>query len=118
MSMIAIGAPTFSRPGAPLALRSGTLSTFQGSGARRLQRFSAPGEAPSGHEILVRVERLLAGPRLDPLAHSRAQYPPALLVIEEIRHHDLVEHLLVHGGVEDRQERLDAAGQGAPRVGG
>src|SRR3954470_20674403 len=109
MSMIAIGSPTFSRPGASLALRSGTLSTFQGSGARRLQRFSAPGEGRIGDEILVRVERLLAGPGLDPLARARAQYPPALLVVEEIRHHDLVEHLLVHGGVEDRQERLDAA---------
>src|SRR3954452_5440920 len=112
MSMIAIGSPTFSRPGASLALSSGTLSTFQGSGARRLQRLSAPGQARSGHKILFGVERVVGGAGLDPLARARAQSPPALLVVEEIRHHDLIEHLLVHGGVEDREERLEAGGEG------
>src|SRR3712207_1602817 len=109
MSMMAIGAPTASRPGAPCPRRSGTLSTLQGPGARRLERLAAPGEARVRHEVLVRVERLLAGSRLDALARARAQYPPALLVVEEVRDHDLVEHLLVHGRVEDRQQGLDPA---------
>ena len=34
---------------------------------------------------------------------------PALLVVLEIGDHDLVEHLLVHGRVEDRAQHLDAA---------
>src|SRR3954451_10859095 len=105
--MIAIGAPTVSRPRASLALRSGTLSTFQGSGARRLQRFSAPGEARIGHEILVRVERLLAGSGLDPPSPARPKSPPALLVVEEFRNHDLVEHWLSPGRVQSRQQALD-----------
>ena len=30
------------------------------------------------------------------------QDAPALLVIDKIRNHDLIQHLLMHGGVEDR----------------
>ncbi|KIU01416.1 hypothetical protein QU38_01750, partial [Staphylococcus aureus] len=34
---------------------------------------------------------------------------PALLVVEQVRHHHLVQHLVVHRLVEDRQHELDTA---------
>ncbi len=92
-------------------------SCHQARWARRLRArgldffdaFPRPRQARVGHEILVRVEGLLALGGLDPLARARRQYTPALLVVEEIRHHDLVEHLLMHRRVEDRQQRLHPA---------
>src|SRR5687767_2864317 len=108
MSMMATGRPTLSRPGA--RGRSGTLSTLgQRFWAGSLHGLASARQAGIRHEILVRVEGLLARAGDDPLARARGQYPPALLVVEEVRDHDLVEHLLVHRGVEDRQQHLDAA---------
>ena len=46
--------------------------------------------------------------RHDPLRAAVRQDPPALLVVGEVGDHDLVEHLLVHGRIEDRHDRLDA----------
>ena len=49
------------------------------------------------------------GGRLDALRRAVRQQLPALLVVLEICDHDLVEHLLMHGRIEDRAQRLDAA---------
>src|SRR3984957_13784207 len=55
------------------------------------------------------VEFFLAGRRFDAARRTVRQQLPALLVVLEIGHHDLVEHLLVYGRIEDRTQRLDAA---------
>ena len=49
------------------------------------------------------------GAALMRLRGAVGQELPALLVVLEIRHHDLVEHLLMHGRIEDRAQHLDAA---------
>src|SRR5690349_10348770 len=78
--------------------------------ARRfLERFATSGQARIGHEIFVGVERLFARGRLYARGTAVRQELPALLIVLEIRHHDLTLHLLVHGGVEDGTEHLDTA---------
>ena len=62
-----------------------------------------------GQEVLVRVERLLALGRRYPDARTVGQYPKALLVVHQIGFHDLIEHVLVHGRIAQRHQRLDAA---------
>src|SRR6185312_8461860 len=101
MSMIATGRPTFRRPCASRPAGPGsTVSTFRESfGAGVLKRFSTSGQARIGHEIPVRVERFLAGAGNDAPARAGGQNGPALLVVQEIGEHDLVEHLLVDGRV-------------------
>ena len=49
------------------------------------------------------------GAGLDARRGAVRQELPALLVVLEIGDHDLVEHLLVHGRVDDRAQHLDAA---------
>src|SRR5918994_6963110 len=113
MSMMASGRPTSSRPGArsspvpgePSGARS---SLGEGARARSLERLATSGQARVGHEVLVRVERLLVPAGPDPLARAGGLYRPALLVVEEVREHDLIEDLLMHGRVDDRQQGLDA----------
>src|SRR3712207_2380949 len=102
MSIMATGRPTSSRPCASRRIvPTSTLSTFRERlGAGVLERFATARQRWVGHEILVRVERFLAGSRHHALAGAGWQYRPALLVVEQIRQHDLVEHLLVHGRVE------------------
>src|SRR5829696_6859562 len=115
MSMIANGRPTCSRPGArPSSAperrgRSGALASLgERARARILERLSTSGQARIGHEVLVCVEWLLVPAGPDPLARTGGLYRPALLVVEEVRQHDLVEDLLMHGRVDDRQQGLDA----------
>src|SRR5215216_1215903 len=99
MSMIATGRPTESRPCASRDIGL-TLSTFRESlGAGVLNGFSSAGETGVRHEVLVGVERFLAGAGYDAPALAVREDRPALLVVEEIGEHDLIEDLLVHGGV-------------------
>src|ERR1700693_547458 len=77
------------------------------AGGRLFERFSTARQARIGHEIVVGIERLFARRRLDTRRGTVGQEGPALLVVLEISDHDLVEHLLVHGGIEDRTQRLD-----------
>src|SRR5207248_1354222 len=72
------------------------------AGAGFFKRFSTAGQAWIGHEIFVRIEGFLAGQRLYARRGAVRQELPALLVVLEIRHHDLVEHLLVHRRIEHR----------------
>src|SRR3974377_355266 len=78
---------------------------------RLFERFPTARQARIGHEILVGVEWFLA--RRGLYAHGTAvrQERPTLLVILEVCDHDLAEHLLVHGRIENRAQRLDSAVQ-------
>src|SRR6266568_4237052 len=110
MSITATGGPRSSRPGAASKPRLGALAPpNEAAGGRVFKRFSTAGQAWIGHEILVGVERFLAGGGLYARRSAVRQELPALLVVLEIRHHDLVEHLLVHRRVEHRAQHLDAA---------
>jgi hypothetical protein len=53
------------------------------------------------------VEELLARGGLYARGTAIGQELPALLVILEVRDHDLAENLLVHGGIENRRQDLD-----------
>ena len=59
-------------------------------------------------EILMRVERLFPFRGSDSLARPVRQDPKALLVVHQVGFHDLIEHVLMNGGIEQRNERLDA----------
>src|SRR5262245_38443904 len=127
MSITATGGPESMRPrarrvalaasrrafAAPAALASPTVlhalapAREKTAGRRLLERFSTARQARIGHEVLVGVERLLA--RRARYAHGGAigQDLPALLVVLEIGDHDLIEHLLMDGRIEDRAHDLD-----------
>src|SRR5690348_15822975 len=111
ISMTAIEFPTSSRPcaGTNARERLTALAARKAAGRRLFERFATARQARICHEILVGVERLFARRGLDTHRGAVGQEVPALLVVLEIRHHDLVEHLLVHGHVRDRTEDLDAA---------
>src|SRR3954465_9694161 len=107
--MIATGCPPFRRPCAARAAGPRlTVSTFRESlGAGILERFSTSGQARIGHEIPVRIERFLTWAGNDAPAPTRGKNGPALLVVKQVRQHDLVEHLLMHSRIEDGQQRFD-----------
>src|SRR6202162_5662885 len=110
MSMTATGGPRSSRPRAACPVRLGALAPAnEAAGGGVFKRFSTAGQAWIGHEIFMGIERLLAGCGLYARRGAVRQELPALLVVLEIRHHDLVEHLLVHGRIEHRAQHLDAA---------
>src|SRR5829696_992612 len=108
MSITPSGGPWPSRPCA--AARAPGSRTFfaprETARERVFERFATAGEARIGHEILLGVERLRARPRFDTARRAVRQEDPALLVVQEVRRHDLLEHLLVHRGIEDRAQRL------------
>src|SRR6516165_8242058 len=54
------------------------------------------------------VERLFAFRSTYARARSIRQDPITLLVIDQIRDHDLIEHLFMHGWIEDRHKRFYA----------
>src|SRR5215211_4931571 len=103
MSMIATGRPTSSRPCASRRMDPTlTVSTLRERlGARVLEGFSTARQTWVCHEILVRVEWFLPRAGNHPPARAGGKYRPALLVVEQIRQHDLVEHLLVHRRIEN-----------------
>src|SRR5262249_55461635 len=111
ISITAMGGPWARRPCASGSGGADRLSavTLADEAARRrfLEGFATAGQARISHEILVGIESLLAGGGL--YAHRGAvwQEPPTLLVILEIGDHDLAEHLLVHGRIENRAQHLD-----------
>src|SRR4051794_6403239 len=116
MSITAIGGPWSSLPltGACMTRPAADLrSAFKPAekAARRgfFERFATARQTRIGHEIFVGVEWLLARRRVYARRTAVRQETPALLVVHEIRHHDLTQNLLVHGGVEDRAQHLDPA---------
>src|SRR3954447_21875231 len=53
------------------------------------------------------VEGFLAFGGMDAPARTVRQDIPALLVILQVGDHDLIQHLLMHGWIEDRTKRFD-----------
>src|ERR1043165_9477234 len=100
MSMTVIEFPTSSRPCAGTVARerlTPLAAARKAAGRRLFERFATARQARICHEIFVGVERLVARRGLDTHRGAVGQEVPALLAVLEIRHHDLVEHLLVHG---------------------
>src|SRR5919108_3160836 len=98
MSITATGGPRSSRPRAAWPARLGALApAYEAAGGRFFKRFSTAGQAWIGHEIFMGIEGFLAGCGLYARRGAVRQELPALLIVLEIRHHDLIEHLLVHG---------------------
>src|SRR3982750_3934718 len=95
MSMTAIGGPGCSRPCAALRARDFRALTPARKAAGRgfFERFSTARETRIGHEVFVGVEWLFARRGLDTHGGAVGQEIPALLIVLEIRQHDLVEHL-------------------------
>ena len=77
-------------------------------GRRALDRLAPPRQRGVGHEVALRVERLLV------LAHGLAARRAVgtddvgLHVVGHVGEHDLPQHLRVHGGVLQRHDHLDA----------
>src|SRR5471032_2638326 len=112
MSMTAIGGPWSSRPladGSGLRERLRAFDEAAEETARRrfLKRFTTARQTRIGHEILVGVEGFLARRGLYARRTSVRQELPALLIILEIRGHNLPQNLLVHCGIENRRQDLD-----------
>src|SRR6185369_13300981 len=110
MSITAIGGPWSSLPWADVAaaLRAFDEAANEAAGRTFFERLATARQARIGHEILVGVERLIARRGLYARRTAVRQELPALLVVLEIGHHDLAEHLFVHRRIEDRAQHLDA----------
>src|SRR5215470_9900163 len=70
---------------------------FRGLGAL-LQSGAAARQAGVGHEIMVRAEWCVLA-RLDAMILAHRVRHPALHIVLEIRDHNLIEDLLMHGRV-------------------
>src|SRR5665648_390576 len=89
--------------------RSALAGLDQAREARRHvpgERRAAAGQAWIGHEIVLGAERLVVRRRRHTLGAAVGHHPPALQIVLEIRHHDLIEDLLVHCRVIDRHHGL------------
>src|SRR4029078_9760512 len=105
MSMTAIGGPWSSRPFGMIAgecLRAVDDAAYESARRRLFERFPTARKARICHKIFMGVEEFLARGRLYARGTAVGQELPTLLVVLEIRHHDLAEDLLVHGNIEDR----------------
>src|SRR5450631_4610720 len=120
ISMTAIGGPWSRRPLAELAVKCGCTiarerlrafdeAAYKAARRRFLERFATARQTRICHEILVGVERFLALRGLYARGTAVRQELPALLVILEVCGHDLAEHLLVHGRIENRAKHFDPA---------
>ena len=72
-------------------------TAYKATRRRFFERFATTRQTRIGHEVLVGVEGFLALGRFYAIRRAVGQEFPALLVVLEVRHHDLFEHLLVHG---------------------
>src|SRR5450432_158553 len=112
--MTATGGPWSSRPLADMLPAGERLRAFDEAAdetARRrfLERFTTARQTRICHEILVGVEGFLARRGLYARGTAIRQELPALLIILEIRGHNLAENLLMHRSVENRRQHLDPA---------
>src|SRR5689334_18159878 len=100
--MMAMGRPILSLPWASrLMMSMSALSPLRKRlGAGGLEGFATTGQARIGHEILMGVEWFLALGGCDPTARAVRQHGPALLVVEQVGQHDLVENLLMNRRVD------------------
>src|SRR5215467_3045311 len=112
MSITATGGPWSSRPFADATILGGRLrafdeATYKAARWRFLERFPTAGQARIRHKILVGVEWLFARGGLYARGTAIRQELPALLVVLEIRHHNLTENLLMNGRIQNRAQDLD-----------
>src|SRR3546814_6628288 len=68
---------------------------------KRPERRTAPGKAWIRHEIFMQVEPLALG--LDPFVRAVGLKNPALLIVQQIGDHHLIQHLRMDGWIFDRQ---------------
>src|SRR5262245_30900373 len=117
MSMTATGGPESRRPWAVFMgerrvdeprLRP-VEAAYKATRGGFFERFATTRQARIGHEVLMGVEGFLSLRGFYAIRGAIGQQFPALLIVLEVRDHDLVEHLLVHGRVEDRAQDLDTA---------
>ena len=89
-------------------LRPFDEAAYKAARRRLFERFPTARKARICHKIFVGVEELFARGRLYARGTAVGQELPALLIVLEIRHHDLAEDLLVHGGIENRAQHFNA----------
>src|ERR1700724_4791269 len=75
----------------------------EGFRTRMFEGFSTAGQTGVGHEVGMRIERLFVFRRFYARARTVRQDAVALLIIDQIRDHDLIEDLLMHGRIANRQ---------------
>src|SRR5712672_1408007 len=114
MSMTATGGPWSSRPwaGSSAASRRRLASlkpTDEAARRRIFERFATTRKTRIGHKIFVGIEGLLPLRGFYAIRGAIGQKFPALFIVLEMRHHDLLKHLLVHGRIENRAKYLHAA---------
>src|SRR6202022_199880 len=80
----------------------------EGFRTRMFEGFSTAGQTGVGHEVGMRIERLFVFRRFYARARTVRQDLVALLIIDQIGDHDLIKDLLMHGRIENRQQRLDS----------
>src|SRR5690606_23815780 len=105
MSMTATSRPSGTAGRARIAASACGAIIRQGSG-QRFPTAAAPGETGIGHEIVVGGEGAVRIGRLDPMVVAGGIQHPAVGVVLEVGHHDLVQHLVVHGAVGHRAHDL------------
>src|SRR5260221_460634 len=111
--MTATGGPWSRRPFADETIAADRLRAFDEAAykaARRrfLERFSTARQTRIRHEILVGVEGFLARGGLYARGTAIRQDLPALLIILEIRDHNLAEDLLMNRRIENRAQNFNA----------
>ena len=108
--MTAIGGPWSSRPFGMIGcerLRAFDEAAYKAARRRLFERFPTARKARICHKVFVGVEELFARGGLYARGTAVGQELPALLIVLEIRHHDLAEDLLVDGGIEDRAQHFN-----------
>ena len=73
------------------------------------QSLAAPRKARVGLKVFLRVERFFSVPGLDPSARTVRQHLEALLIVEKICFHNLIEDVLMNSGVKERHQSFDSA---------
>ena len=89
-------------------LRPFDEAAYKAARRRLFERFPTARKARICHKIFVGVEELFARGRLYARGTAVGQELPALLIVLKVRHHDLAQDLLVHGGIKDRAQHLNA----------
>src|SRR5581483_8355483 len=96
ISITAIEWPTSRRPCAGITARARLVpfaAARKAAGRGVLERFATSRQARICHKVFMGVERLFARRGLDTHRGAVRQEVPALRIILEVRHHDLVHDL-------------------------
>src|SRR6185312_860431 len=90
-----------------VAVNGSALHQIQlGSLGALLQRGATARQTGVGHEIMMRAEWWVLA-WFDTMIRARGVRDPALHIVLEVRDHNLIEDLLMHGRVLDRQQGLE-----------